>query len=245
MTVRQTLSSLRSVLRRIWGHTLGRIALILSLIAVGFYGCVALSFPQASVRYRMTIEVEADGMVHTGSGVIEATYRLDPNWLPSSRHVSSGARGEAVTVDLGSRGLLFALDRGQPGGRGFPPDLVVGAFGLMNGTGGMTRNDLRKIARLTGRLVLEPKYLPFLVRFLDPSDPRTIEQVDPSNLAATFGPGVALKPVTIEITTDPITRGIEKYLPWMAGPQLGRLDGSTGKQSTLASQLSSYDFKRK
>jgi hypothetical protein len=39
--------------------------------------------------------------------------------------------------------------------------------------------------------------------------------VDPNDLAASFGPGVTLKTATVEITDDPITKGIEIRLPWL------------------------------
>ena len=183
MTVQNTLAYLRSLLRRIWGNTLGRIALILTLIAVGMYGCVVASFPQASVRYRMTIDVEADGKVHTGSGVIEVTYRLDPQWLPQSRHVQAWSHGEAVAIDLGPRGVVFALLEGlvvRTGGYGPDPNnLVIQTFGPMDSLGGMTRAELRKISRLSGsaELPLAGPHIPNLVSFADPAEPKAVRVV--------------------------------------------------------------------
>ena len=50
---------------------------------------------------------------------------------------------------------------------------------------------------------------------MDITDSKTIKVLDPGNLAATFGPGVLLKRVTLEITDQPVTRGsIEQVLPW-------------------------------
>lgn len=43
-----------------------------------------------------------------------------------------------------------------------------------------------------------------------------MEAVDPNDLAANFGPGLRLKGATIEMTADPVTTGIEKWLPWIA-----------------------------
>ena len=47
-------------------------------------------------------------------------------------------------------------------------------------------------------------------------------QVDASNLSATFGIGVTLKDVTIEMTDEDVTWGMEKYLGkrQMIGPYL-------------------------
>lgn len=54
-----------------------------------------------------------------------------------------------------------------------------------------------------------------LVRFRDILDPMTVEEVDPSDLAASFGPGNALRRITVEIIKDPLTRTIGERLPWL------------------------------
>ena len=63
---------------------------------------------------------------------------------------------------------------------------------------------------------------PLLVTFADPADPTSVQRVDPANLAASFGPGVTLKRITVEVTNDPVTTGIEKRLGWL-GTQRGAL----------------------
>jgi hypothetical protein len=65
-------------------------------------------------RYRLTLEVEADGQVKTGSGVIQVTSRLD--FVPGRPlKFTTTFSGEAVYVDLGPRGNLFALLTSQDG----------------------------------------------------------------------------------------------------------------------------------
>ena len=49
---------------------------------------------------------------------------------------------------------------------------------------------------------------PMLVTFADVADPTTVARLDPDNLAASFGPGVALRGMTLEITDDPVTKGV-------------------------------------
>lgn len=41
---------------------------------------------------------------------------------------------------------------------------------------------------------------PMLVNFGDLADPASVEEVDPDNLAANFGEGVALRRITVEMT---------------------------------------------
>lgn len=54
-----------------------------------------------------------------------------------------------------------------------------------------------------------------LVTFEGIGDPTSVKQVEPGNLAANFGPGVRLKAITVEMTDDPVTSGIEKRLGWL------------------------------
>lgn len=54
---------------------------------------------------------------------------------------------------------------------------------------------------------------PMLVTFGDLGDPTSVARVDPDDLAASFGEGVSLKRVTVELTDDPVTKGIEERLP--------------------------------
>ncbi|MEX2490602.1 MAG: hypothetical protein WD425_02455, partial [Nitrospirales bacterium] len=66
---------------------------------------------------------------------------------------------------------------------------------------------------------LAPEDYPLLVTFTDITDPTTVKTVDPDNLAATFGPGVSLKRITLEITDEPVTEGkIENVLRWLDDP---------------------------
>jgi hypothetical protein len=52
------------------------IVLILIAISVVWY---RISFPVVSYRYRLSVAVEADGQVHTGSSVIEMSTQFWPD----------------------------------------------------------------------------------------------------------------------------------------------------------------------
>lgn len=53
---------------------------------------------------------------------------------------------------------------------------------------------------------------PMLVTFGDIDDPTSVERVDTDDLAARFGMGYALERITVQITDDPVTTGIEARL---------------------------------
>lgn len=58
--------------------------------------------------------------------------------------------------------------------------------------------------------------LPMIISFGRVEDPDTIIQVDPMNPAEVLGRGYSISKATIELTDEPITRGvIEKRLPWL------------------------------
>jgi hypothetical protein len=202
----------------------------------------------------MTLQVAVAGEIKSGSSVVETVW--EDTWA-SPMHFGPWTvteRGEAIGVDLGSRGLLFALlvadeKRSSPRYNATPPvsspSLILTAFshGAVNGPGTATRQLLSEIANQRDVLELPLTLLPMLVRFRDIDDPRSIERVDPDNLAKSFGPDVELTRATIEIVPSgiwpfdlwsgetprwlfgaPVTRGIEAQLPWLS-TQRGYLSG--------------------
>jgi hypothetical protein len=89
-----------------------------------------------------------------------------------------------------------------------------------------------------------PQWLyPLLVTFGDINDPKSVQRVDPANLAASFGPGIRLKRITVEVTDDDVTSGIEKRLRWFGGYKDRQLDGHRYNDSiTLANSLNRLAF---
>ena len=70
---------------------------------------------------------------------------------------------------------------------------------------------------------IDQKDDPLLVTFADITDPTTVQKVDPENLVATFGPGVSLKRISLEITDEPVTEGrIERVLGLLDDPRVMR-----------------------
>lgn len=67
---------------------------------------------------------------------------------------------------------------------------------------------------------LPPQAMPLLVTFDDITDPTTVRLVDPTNLSASFGPGVSLAGVTLEITGADVMDGrVEAVLGWLNDPR--------------------------
>ena len=87
--------------------------LVCAAIASGLYAAYLVIFPTVYLRYRLTLDVDVDGVMHTGSGVLGIAYQGMPDWLSEigqGAHFGGEMRGYAITVDLGERGLLFVVN---------------------------------------------------------------------------------------------------------------------------------------
>lgn len=178
--------------------------------------CGSRQVSRFTYRYRLSIEIETPEGLATGSGVLEVLAIGVKR--PDGASAGGGTTGEAVVVDLGRRGVLFALLK-RVYRRNHHLDELSGDVVLR---AGYTKYDqesyaelARDIAATEGVIEVLPQELPMLVRFRDIDDPATVEKVDPNNLAKSFGAGVRLKRATIEMTSDPVTTGIEKRLGWL------------------------------
>ncbi|MEN7538512.1 hypothetical protein [Aurantiacibacter flavus] len=218
-------------------------------------------------RYRLTVEVETPEGLKTGSSVIEVkTSVAGRNIVPMPGAVSHRVRGEAVMVDLGARGVLFALLRSDDNfdwasnvAYRLAPKMprVRDAEGRLDSDSDFeaqyaTMLEHREPIELprtfpdVGHLKNQPAR-PMLVRFGDIEDPSTVEQVDPDDLAFTFGPGVRLRRITVQLTGDPVTKGIVERLPWLPDRRgsLIPISGGTPKHELpLGSRLNVGDFLR-
>jgi hypothetical protein len=207
-------------------------------------------------RYRLTVEVDTPEGLKTGSSVIEVATRVAGKMaIPSPGAVSHRVRGEAVAVDLGNAGTLFALLRSDADSEWASRVLFLLArtvpYDEVKALGDDAMFDLRFKDMMslqavhvlprhfrdlppTGKVKTAPTAYPMLVRFGDITDPKTVAKVDPDNLAVSFGKGIALKRITLERTEDSVTTGIEKRLGWMP-TQKGMLDNS-GDRNALHSE---------
>ena len=194
-----------------------------------------LAFPLALVKYRLTIEVETPEGVKTGTSVGRLHYAVIPQLL-GARDCSASdvVRAEAVAVDLGERGTMYALLVGRDATSGAPaPGIDMSAIFVKTlaphlwAGKSCSRSKIYELMFLSAKAEVPAQYIPFLVRFRDEKDPKTVEAVDPDNLTASFGDGVRLKRVTIETTRDSVTTGIEKRLVWLDTLKTGSITGIT------------------
>ena len=144
--------------------------------------------------------------------------------------------GYAPTVDLGEKGLLFLsfidpirtpaqqkesndLMRCLYSDIGCMPFVAYKLTKLIVSNGssfhGERKAALADLLRQSGTRDVPFEILPKLVRFGSINDPHTLAPVSPYDLAASFGPGVKLERVILQLTDDPVTPPPEIWPQWM------------------------------
>ena len=170
-------------------------------------------------RYRMRVEVDTPEGLKTGSSVQEqmATKYAFPGLLGGAERDLT-TRGEAVAVDMPGGQTLFALlcesrlvqSVLDPAWKN---DWVESGRRI---AGGDTPQEPLAMTPGWQRERFDPLIgYPLLVRFRNLADPASVEEVDPANLAASFGSGVRLRRITVQVTDEAVTMGIEKRLGWL------------------------------
>lgn len=193
-------------------RTLGIVALCVVLLIGGGVIWYMLAYPTYTYRYRLSIAVDVDGETKTASSVIEVRAVTRPMSVIFSP-VQNYVYGDAVFLDMGAKGNVVALLAcGPDGTESCVETLVPEEFGIAG------VKNLPRLETLRGSRELNGKFMPTLITFADLNDPKSARVVRPYQFEQVFGPDVRLKRVWIEVTRDPVSRGIEKKLLWWGQP---------------------------
>jgi hypothetical protein len=193
-------------------------------VIVASFVLYKIGYPTQTYRYRMTVNVEVDGQMRSGSSVIEARVTKQPMFLPGVNPLEYSERGEAVFVDLGGQRNIVALlaSGSYAEGAAYPSFVVPQPFKLNL----FEDSQLASLPQLRGRWDLTNKDLPTLITFSNPGDSATAEVLRVDQLEQFFGPGVRWRGIVVEMTTDAVTHVIESKLPWVTKLTSG-LSGSS------------------
>jgi hypothetical protein len=165
--------------------------ILITIVAV-----VLLAFylrPDDQWHQKITMTVETPTGDITGSSVQGGFVKN------TSRGPTTYLFGEVPFVEVTPGRYLFAILR-RPNAIFFSQRAPV--------------KDVNELLGLREQREIPPSEYPLLLTFRKMGDPKSAERVDPNDLAASFGPGVRLKSMTIEVTDEPVTRGkIERVLP--------------------------------
>ena len=228
------------------------LSLILSPLLAGCNGAISNEFEP--IRYRLTAVIDTPEGPRSGSSVIAVTWAMTRTKPPLG---GSGytVKGEAAAVDLPGGRTVFVLLRSAE-------EVDWAAWVIKRiPTAGMIEQAKPATSDRAEQIASEKRYLdlvradrgvhavwrpepphnlpglsvPYFVRFRNIADPKSVEQVDPNNLAKSFGPGVKLKSLTVQVTSDPVSTGIEKKLGWLERLDSYRSDPSNPFTNTLPS----------
>lgn len=174
----------------------------------------------------------------SASSVAEVAWWRTPKILPDASPRDWSVNAEAVVLRLPDGRYLFALVRTahliaravlfEPPYDGDP------YLGPASRTGDFL-GEVRDI---------QPEHYPMLVTFDDIDDPASVKLIDPADLVASFGPGFALKRITLEITDEPVTLGrVGTQLEWIGPhPEPPLAHPQSLFAPTLASSIRHGDF---
>lgn len=198
----------------------GAIAAILVLAVLVLVTWYKLTFPSYTFHYRLAVEVEVDGEVREASGVIGIYWEQLPAPLPDMNSSKLTAFGQAILLDLGEHGcILIPVNTNTRFAgtstyaipfRAFLADEPPAYRGPPH-----TPDGVRKTLRSSGRVQLAIDNLPQFIWLRNSSDPDTAQVVQIDEFPITIAPTVRFIGAWVEITSDPVSSGLEDKLPWL------------------------------
>jgi hypothetical protein len=207
-----------------------------------------------SFRYKLNIAVNSPQGIKRTSSVVEVNFTDVGISEQGTRHQLNG---QALYLDLGNgaKPLVALLTKQLDPNAGSDASWSRGAGPsdrLLSRLYFARRQDplwyfLSEVAKEKGPRRISPNDLPDIVTFADVDDPKSVLEVDPEHLEDALGAGVSWGELSLEMTDEPITTGIEHQLPWLNKyvQQNFRLNGSTvGNGKDLPNILSWFDFVR-
>lgn len=221
-------------MRAVW------IALVLALSAIVAW---RLNYPAYTHRMKVFIEIEEGEEVRSGSGVIEVTWQFQPEVFGYS---VCSLNGDAIPIQLKNGPVLAVLyqyygeyqtpPRTDPS-RGDFCHIALLAYGL-----GVQQSPsaLRALARKSGRVQVPARGIPSFVVFSDPRVPSTARLVFDKGFPSVLGPGVRLRGLSLELTNEPITRGVVDKIPAVATVLARKDKGRTAQPGHYAPNPSDF-----
>lgn len=198
-----------------------------------------------ALNYRITVDVHTPLGMKSGSGVWEV--RIRDAWLTSPDGQSRWTyQAQAIPVDLPG-GPIFVMI-GSETHPELPFDIIRNRMIALDPKSDWAESRKRLWPAWVNEKAafsLPRSDFPTFVRFRDIQDPRTIEEIDPDNLAV-LGPNIDLRGIHIQVTSDPVTEGIERRFPWWNAFKSRHFDGSQAiLEGKGVKQYSSLSFATK
>jgi len=202
----------------------------------------ACTVPVYVYRYKLSMQLDVNGELKQDATVVEVSqaYQTILNFgYPYKLHedgealVFETSNGAALTVPLSDPD---PVPKGTRHAWGFAPDRVLfKAYGISGGGFEESgyNSGLAQLVSKRGPREISVDDLPQLLAFADLSKSDSAKYVEPRNLSPQLGVNVLIKKITIEVTDDPITKGIENKIPWLKSYAKNNWDSFTDYEHRL------------
>jgi len=192
------------------GTAMNRLISFVTIIFI-LAGAYVYYFPWATLRFKMTAEFETPQGLRTGSGLVEATYGIQFNPVGGDVPLilrTFTVRGDAIAVEIPNASPVYVTLR-PVSHQNLGAELLdaVGEKPTKSG-----RDWIAELQSLSGVGRITPKSAPLLVTFRDPRDETSGRGSLPTD---EISPGVRLRGIRVEVTNEPISRNIQRHLPWL------------------------------
>jgi hypothetical protein len=204
-----------------------KLLMAICLLPLAFLGWFWWHYPETTLRYRLSVNVIANGRASTGSSVWEVSYVPSVCW--GICRTLARVRAEAFPIHLDSNRRIWVLLRGtkwpalnrsseyyyyDPRA---PEWLAPAAFG--RSVGARTASDrasyVRSLRTIRGEARLDADDLPQLAFLHDENDPSSVQWIDLSRPLEISGMKVRFASASISITQEPPKRSLNDALPWL------------------------------
>lgn len=188
---------------------------------VGFFAIICALTLTGCERYawhqKLTVTVETPTGEVSASSVSAVSWAK--HWIQTDgMGWDYDLTGEAVVVEVTPGRYLFALLKSEATTE-YMGSVAAASIAGRDGRviDGALFGEVRdKRDRAAGVITVPEVQYPMMVTFGDIADPASVKLVDPADLAASFGPGVRLKSVVLEVTDEAVTVGpVEGVLRWL------------------------------
>jgi len=190
---------------------------ILLCLAVVTAGCS--EGQKATLRFKVTAVAEIDDKPYQGSTVMEVTWSQGSS-NPFGLGSAASAKGEAIVLDMAGRGKMFILPwQANPDGS-FSPYYELALLDTLTSKAHVSKmqgEDFDKLRAVPLGQVFTPNYhdamtnrdfQPVMISISVPENPASVREVTKENFNKFYGPNATFKGLSVEITDEPVTKGI-------------------------------------
>jgi hypothetical protein len=184
-----------------------------------------LGWVEVPVHYRLSFGVEVGGVSYTGSTVIQVTYQRIPSWqIINGPGVAALYEGQAAYVKLPDGKAIFLLPTYLTpkfaGKRVYDvvslPDYLLSVNGSPSGpTKKWAPIGAGSATTVTGSSDIPDNFLPLMIILENWADASTAHFFRPEHPEQTLGDQSRFLGAQIEVTSEPVSRGIETVFPWL------------------------------